>query len=156
MYYKRKNNKDLKYILSNLRAQDEHELRLVFGASWFDCIWSQMRKSKDCKIAYTNDGAPIAVFGVMAQGDIGIVGLFSTVDFEKEQKSFLVLGKKWIEDCEKRYRLLRNKVYSTNTKAIRWLKWLGFTVEANLGMGDKFLEFYKVCSIKKGKSQCVD
>lgn len=144
MYHKRKNNKDLKYILSNLREQDEHELKIMYGKDWFKLAWAIFRNLKGCRIAYKDNGCPVAVFGVVPRNDVGIIVMLSTSDIEKEQRSFLVQGKIWVASCEKKYNLLKNQVYSSNTKAIKWLKWLGFTVEENKGMGDKFLEFYKI------------
>jgi len=150
MYHKRKNNKDLKFILSNLREQDEHELSLIHGQDWFKQSWNIWKDLKGCRIAYKDDGTPVAIFGVLPNGDTGIIGFLSTADIENEQRSFLVQGKKWIKDCEKKYKLLKNYIYSSNTKAIKWLEWLGFEVEENRGMGDKFLLF------SKGELKCAE
>lgn len=143
MYHKRKNNKDLKYILSNLREQDEHELRLIHGQDWFKQSWNIWKNLKGCRIAYKDNGTPVAIFGVLPQKNVGIVGFLSTTDIEKEQRSFLMQGKKWIESFENEFEVLKNYVYSSNIKAIKWLKWLGFDVEENRGIGDKFLLFSK-------------
>lgn len=143
MYHKRKNNKDLKYILQNLREQDKNEVKLIYGENWFDKVWKDFKNLKTARIGYKNDNTPVVVFGVLPNGPVGIIGMLSTSDIEKEQKSFLVLGKKWVKSQGKKYKALENKVYSSNVKAIKWLKWMGFTVEKNLGLGDKFLKFYK-------------
>lgn len=148
MYHKRKNNKDLKHILSNLRYQDRKELELQNGKNWFATVYEVWKNMNGVRIAYLNDGTPISVFGVCRKGDIGIIGMLSTCDIEKERKSFLILGKEWVNSLD--YKLLINYVYSTNKLAINWLRWLGFNVQENRGLGNKFLRFYK------GDLTCVE
>lgn len=141
MYHKRKNNKDLKTVLSNLREADVKEMEMIYGKDWFKPVFDGWKKLKGARIGYTNDGIPIVICGTFTVGDIGYIGMLATQDIEKEQRSFLVQGKKWVDSHK--HKLLMNYVYSENKLAIKWLKWLGFTVETHYGLGNRFLLFYK-------------
>lgn len=141
MYHKRKNNKDLIYVLSNLREPDKKELQILFGDGWDERILKNWLSMNGVRIAYMDNGEPVAVFGVMQVGNIGSIGMLATNNIEKEIKSFLIQGKIWVDKQLKKYKTLVNFVYSENIKAIKWLKWLGFTVEEKQGVGDWFLKF---------------
>jgi len=147
MYHKRKNNKDLKTVLSNLRPHDAEELEILYGPNWFDTVYEGWKNLKGARIGYKNDGTPIVVCGIFTVGDVGYIGMLATQDIEKEQRSFLIQGKKWVNSHK--HKLLMNYVYSKNVLAIKWLKWLGFTVETHYGLGDSFLRFHK------GDLRCV-
>jgi hypothetical protein len=144
MYHKRKNNNDLIYVLSNLREPDIKELQLLMGDDWYNRVLKNWKQLSGVRIACLDNGKPVAIFGVMKVGDVGSVGMLATQDIEKELRSFLILGRKWVDVQLRKYNVLTNFVYSENTKAIRWLKWLGFSVENHSGIGDKFLRFQRV------------
>jgi hypothetical protein len=74
--------------------------------------------------------------------------MLSTQNIEKEQISFLRQAKDFINQSSKKFKILCNYVHADNTLAIKWLKWIGFTVESPkvIGLGKKeFLFFYKEC-----------
>ncbi len=145
MYHKRSNNKDLVYVLSNLRAADCHELEVLYGTSDLDMVIQHWKHYKGVRIACLDDGTPVAVFGLCVVSDkLAGVGFLATNDVEKELRSFLIKGRKWVDAQLKKYKKLANYVYSANTKAVKWLKWLGFEVENHSGIGEKFLYFSKV------------
>lgn len=144
MYHKRKNNKDLVSVLSNLRDADRQELEMLYGVGWYEHILKNWLKMNGVRIGYLEDGTPVMVCGVMKVGDIGSIGMLATRDVEKELRSFLILGRRWVDLQLKKYKKLANYVYSENTKAIKWLEWLGFDVEKHSGIGSKFLRFERV------------
>lgn len=141
MYNKRKNNKDLKTVLLNLREDDVEEMELIYGKDWFKPVFEGWKNLKGARIGYKNDGTPIVICGTFTVGDVGYIGMLATEDISKEQRSFLIQGKKWVDSHK--HKLLMNYVYSRNKLAIKWLKWLGFTVQTHYGLGDSFLLFYK-------------
>jgi hypothetical protein len=143
MFHKRKNNKDLEKVLRNLRSEDREELEMIYGPDWFKPVFDGWKKLKGARVAYTDDNTPICIFGVYTHGEVGFIGMLATQDIEKEQRSFLIQGKKWVEAHAKKHKVLMNYIYSKNKKAIKWLEWLGFSVEKHYGLGDSFLKFYK-------------
>lgn len=46
----------------------------------------------------------------------------------KYKYQFLGGGKRWISYLSSKYAVLTNTVLSTNKRALKWLKWLGFSV----------------------------
>jgi hypothetical protein len=146
VYSKPKNKKDLIFVLKNLRPADIKELKVIHGEDWFDIVSKSLLalKRQYCTIGYMDNGTPVLIGGINPlQNGIGVIWLLATLDVEKNQTSFLLATKKYFQKEEKKYKLLCNKVYSKNETAIKWLKWLGFTVEQHYGLGNKMLFFYK-------------
>ncbi|MFG1395868.1 hypothetical protein [Roseixanthobacter pseudopolyaromaticivorans] len=59
---------------------------------------------------------------------IGIVWMLGSDLIAKHQRDFLAHAKLWVEDQHQRYPLLTNMVDARNTRHIRWLEWMGFTM----------------------------
>lgn len=146
MHSKEKND-DYITVLSNLRKSDVEEIMANRGENWQETLLEQM-KDVDLRVAYTDDDTPIASYGVLEEGSIGVIWMLSTEDIIKEQKSFLEQAKEYIQEQEKKYKLLCNYVFRKNLKAIKWLKWLGFSFLEDPERPD-FLFFYR------GDLQCV-
>lgn len=91
---------------------------------------------------------PIALFGVVPdwrQKHRGIVWMLGTDQVEEIKVSMVRLGKVFIKRMLEEYPVLCNLVYEHNTKAIRWLKHMGFTVNREpsdaFSSGKKFYYF---------------
>jgi hypothetical protein len=72
------------------------------------------------------DGVPAAIGGVRD----GVVWLLTTDLVDKHQRRFLMEAKRQFEDVKPMYDRLYNWVDARNTRSIRWLKWMGFTLDA--------------------------
>ena len=111
-------------IAPHLRQQDIDEIHAV-------CEWPV-----DAAIAYSIahsekggaaliDGVPCAVFGV----NNGIIWLVATDEIARHSVAFFRHSRKIFNKLKQGYSLLENYVHVNNSLSLRWLKWLGFTIE---------------------------
>lgn len=77
------------------------------------------------------DGEPVCVFGV-AQASIlsteGMPWMVGTTRLPFLKRSFVAGSRAVVAEMRRRFPVLRNFVDARNSHAIRWLKWLGFTI----------------------------
>ncbi len=121
----------LEYVICRLRKDDELEMICEFGEDYFTPLIDECL-TPEVKIMLGKDGFPIGLFGVreISKGlGIAEVCLLVTDDFKFYLKDFLIQGKAQIEKWRKKYYRLENLVYKHNTKALRWLKIFGFSLE---------------------------
>jgi hypothetical protein len=75
---------------------------------------------------------PLCVMGIVdthfLQPGIGSPWLIGTVALSGHKKAFLRETRRWFAEIRKPYSLLFNYVDAEYSGAIRWLRWLGFTV----------------------------
>ena len=77
------------------------------------------------------DGAPFCMFGVCAASRLcrhGIPWLLGGTQIEANAVGFLRRSKSCLREVRQEYGILSNFVDARNLAAIRWLKWLGFTI----------------------------
>jgi len=94
------------------------------------------------------DGTPVAVFGLVIPDVLtghGHPWMLGTVDIDKNKKLLLVnsrrVVRKMLEICPH----LSNQVYTKNHQSIRWLRWLGFTIDnehPHPETGERFYDFH--------------
>ena len=111
-------------IAPHLRQQDIDEIHAA-------CDWS-VEAAIAYSIAHSEkggatliDGKLAAVFGV----NNGIIWLVATDDIAAHPVAFFRLSRRIFNNLKEGYSLLENYVHVNNTLSIRWLKWLGFTIE---------------------------
>ena len=83
--------------------------------------------------AYVIDGAPVAAWGVVADSLMGAVGrpwLLTTVEVERHRRLFLVETRRGWQAMRPMFRRWENCVDDRYGRAMRWLAWLGFTLDA--------------------------
>lgn len=121
----------LEYVICRLRKDDEQEMICEFGENYFDSLMKEYL-TPEVKIMLDKDGFPIGLFGIREiSTGVGIaeVCLLVTDDFKFYLKDFLVQGKVQIKKWRKKYYRIENFVYKHNTKALKWLKFFGFSLE---------------------------
>ncbi len=77
------------------------------------------------------DGVPVCIWGVVHDSIIGPIGtpwMVATTALDKYARVFIRRCKEEALKSFEGYALLENYVHTKNTKAIQWLKWLGFSV----------------------------
>jgi hypothetical protein len=119
-------------VAKNLRAQDFDEVfdatgKVPFGSIVEDWIMSSRRW-----IVLNKYNKAVAVLGVRPKtmfSDIGIPWLLGTKGLDKMKKFFVKYSKMIIEEIKKGFKLLLNFVDKRYLKAVRWLRWCGFTIE---------------------------
>lgn len=77
------------------------------------------------------DGEPVCVFGV-ARGSLlsgeGWPWMIGTDRLPFRGRAFLEGSREVVAEMRRRFPVLRNFVDERNYRAVRWLKWLGFTI----------------------------
>lgn len=144
-------------------AQPQHIAAIAARARPADIaeLWAQARATpaqcmvlglSQARVVHTAllDGVPVAMFGVTPDGPgEGTPWMVATtaLDALTTQRALLRLSRPMVDAWMADFRLLFNTVDDRNTSAKRWLRWLGFTVDAAepLGCdGELFCPFYRV------------
>jgi hypothetical protein len=90
-----------------------------------------MKNSRKVVVVYDDD-TPLAILGIVLRdflSGVGVPWLLSTEQALKHKRQFLELSPPVIEEMMSMCSRLVNYVHVDNKLSIRWLKWLGFTVE---------------------------
>lgn len=146
---------DIKYILDNLRKEDEQELFFQLGIDWKNKMLEYSR-GKTFKVLYgmntLKEKVPIAMGGFSElspkEPNIACVWLLSTIFVSKNKKLFFKELKRELKEAEKKYNIMYNFIYKSNNEAKGWLKNLGFKFDnpkpKNLLVKEEFEFFYKL------------
>jgi hypothetical protein len=113
----------------NIREQDELEVRLSHGMSGLEAVLDSYIESDICMAIEGDNGQPVGITGVC--GDrIWLLGTYALTATKNHRRELCIYGREWVDYClEETGGPIGNHVYSKNTASIRWLKFLGFTVE---------------------------
>ena len=116
-------------VAENLREEDELEVHLSHCMAGREAVIESWAYSEVVRGMLTDDGQACGLCGVVGQR-IWMLGTDRLTENRKARWQLCVEGRKWVDNClEELDRPLFNQVYSKNHESIRWLKYLGFTVE---------------------------
>lgn len=133
----------LEYIQQNMREADREELWAAYHMDPAHSLQISMLCSTRCWTGLI-DGVPICMFGVVPASLVESVGrpwMIGTPAVEKFDRIFLKHCHEVVKNMASEYKTLYNFVDLRNKKAIRWLKWLGFTMEEPAPFGPFNLPF---------------
>lgn len=139
---------DVDYIVQNIREDDRRELE-ANGFSVPDGLQVSVDGSTHMITGIDKDGNPAFIMGARKEkyGNTAVIWLLGTDAIEKEPKTFLLNSKPTLETL---YELVGvttfyNFVWKHNHLHVRWLKWLGFTLQPQdeEGPHKDFIFFYK-------------
>lgn len=102
----------------------------VFGDAWVGIL----------------DGSPICAFGVVpisASTGWGAPWMVGTVRLDRHARGFLSASREVVAELLAHWPRLTNYVDARNTRAIRWLKWLGFAFQPAEPWGADGLPFHR-------------
>ena len=132
----------ISYVLENLRQEDKKEMVIEFGNHWKEIIFCRAVQSEIYGIVDEKEKI-LGFFGIKGINEkYAQVCLLSTDDLSKQGFIFLKKAKRIVAEWNKRYSTLYNFVYKENKQAIKWLRWLGFTLSE---IDNDRMYFYKVC-----------
>ena len=151
--------KDIKAMRGKLRYEDFLELKRRSGDDPYKVLVHSYRSSE---VAYTGlvDGEIACVFGVAQSSLIGSQAQIWLLSTEVMMKAPVAVARKTRNELTRLlvvYDYLDNYVDASYARCIRWLKWLGFTVEApqRLGVnGAEFCHFYIGAELGDQKQKC--
>lgn len=115
----------------HVREADRRELWAGWRSRPEDSLRHGVERSSHCFTAFVNL-QPICMVGVVPEsllGATGVVWLIGTDALEDHQLGFLRRCRPHLGKIRSMYSYLHNYVSAENAAALRWLKWLGFTVQ---------------------------
>ncbi len=134
------------YIADHVRPADADEL-------WASCMMTPLEAMKfgmergDKSYTGFHHGVPVCMWGVSLQSFIGMVGvpwMVATSHLDNGAAiPFLRLSKAMLLELSDGYDILQNYVDCRNTRAIRWLKYMGFSMQEPQEYGLLKLPFHK-------------
>ena len=100
-------------------------------------------------MSYTGlaDGKVLAIFGlgtVTMLSNITIPWMLTSNEIFSHTFVFLRYSKMWIEEIRKQYPLLVNYIDGRYIGAIKWARWLGFTIGPALPLGPDKVLFHRI------------
>ena len=117
--------------LEGIRPEDEAELWAASMSLPLPVMLRGLKLSTDTWVGLA-DGVPFCMVGVAPYSLIGSKGvpwMVGTVQLDRHAKAFLKACRPVLETILRQFSTLENWVDARNTKAIRWLRWMGFQVE---------------------------
>ena len=145
--YVKPNAELLQYVEDNMREIDKLECREMSGNSPIDALNKGIELSQYATVVVI-DNEPCAVVGlsiVSAVNGLGVPWLLATESAVRNKRVFVNNAKQGVDDMRTVCPNLVNYVHEDNKLSIRWLKWMGFTIEESqpLGFnGAMFRRFY--------------
>lgn len=117
-----------------LRERDKTEaLNIRGGDDEGMALYDSYVLSRTCRTVIINE-VVVAMFGVVPHSiysSDGSVWFLASDQVDEERKAFARISKNEVNAMCEKYSRLTNFVDADNKKSIRWLKWLGFTVDPN-------------------------
>lgn len=136
---------DIEDIAADARQADLDEIEEGCGVAIREALLLGWHSSVAPMVIAWGD-VPLAAFGEVSHSPgagIGLPWLVSTNAIEKHARPFLRICKPLVQQMLERHIQLINFVDARNLAAIRWLEWLGFTMEEAAPYGPHGLPFRK-------------
>lgn len=136
---------DLEFIAENMDPADVAEVWAMGRKTPLEALVASTKVSRETFVGLV-DGEPICAFGIgqrTLMDNVGIPWLLGTPEIRKHPRPFLRVSKNWIERAAQDYVRLENWVDVRHTRAVKWLKWLGFTLEEPTPFGPDRMMFHR-------------
>ena len=121
----------IQFIADNMRAEDVIEVYAAGRHTPIEALEMSMKNSRRSVVVYDDD-IPLAILGIVLRdflSGVGVPWLLSTEQALKHKRQFLELSPPVIQEMLDMCPKLVNYVHADNKLSVRWLKWLGFTIE---------------------------
>lgn len=121
----------LLHVLEHITPEDAAEVQ----ASGIDPLESFMFGAKHSTILGTvvKDGTePVAIFGCLPDPNhlhTGVPWMVATPEFRRHPRDGMALSRQVVDQMQAAFPKLHNLVHDQHITAIRWLSWLGFTID---------------------------
>lgn len=122
-----------------LRPIDVIEVASMSGRSPRSVLRSGVRFGEVARSVFIG-GEPVCMFGVVRNGafsDEGTIWMLGTEAIRKNSFKFLRNCADQVKDMVSGFSKVANLCHADNKTTLRWLKWLGFTIEAAKPQGKK-------------------
>ena len=134
---------DIAPIAAIARAADVDEMQACAGATIEQALQLGLEHSLRAWVIEA-DGVPLAAAGdTMAGIGVGVPWMVTTQHIVRNRRGFLCASRAVLDDALTRHFQLVNYVDARNNAAIRWLSWLGFSIDDPVPYGAQGLPFHK-------------
>ncbi len=141
---------DVYDLAPRLRLADVEEIHDAAGLTALSALEFSFKNAIEVNSMIADDGEIIGMFGVNPTADplLASAWMLCSDRLPEFKKEFLPQSLEWVKETNDKYPILFNYVAKSNLKAIRWLKYLGFTfvqLIEHYGYGQKpFYEFVRI------------
>lgn len=135
----------VRMVADTMRQADADEVNASHGHTPLQSLQSGLRVS-DFAVVVMINGDPVAIFGLSKCNPItgsGVPWLLSSESALEHKREFLIQSPKVIKQMLQICPYLFNFVHTDNRTSIRWLRWLGFTIEDPVPFGKKRELFHR-------------
>jgi hypothetical protein len=122
-------------IARMLRQQDQREVFFSHGMTGEDAVLSSWRCADFCRCIDGDDGSAVGICGVTGGRTIWLLGTDGLLATASHRRQFLRGARRWVDDLMTDHPLLENWALWSNRDTLRWLQWLGFTIDTPQPMG---------------------
>lgn len=139
----------IQFIADNMRDEDAAEVMAVGNMTPWQAIDISIKTSHFSTVG-TVDGTPVAIFGLSVHNIVtgeGSPWMLCSRQALDHKRGFFTDTPQAVEAMLNICPKLSNYVHVNNKLSIRWLKWLGFTIEEPIPYGvngELFHPFYMV------------
>ena len=136
----------VRHVVRNIRPIDRVESLAFYGKEPEEMIAETLENSRLAWVGLL-DGEPVVAFGCACYDTLestGVPWLFGTPKLERCAKTFVRMSKPYLAAIINCHLRLTNCVDVRNELAIKWLRWLGFTVEPAAPAGYFGLPFHRI------------
>lgn len=151
MLVRRAREEDAAELARTLRRADLREIEASSGEDPLVVLSRGVAASAPCRAVADGRGRPVALFGVVPDArapDVGLVWLLASERLAEHPFFVLRRSREWVEELQRRYRVLWNYIDARNELHLRWLLWCGFAplrrVERHGVEGRPFYEVERV------------
>ena len=133
------------YVASNIAQEDRAETLVMGFSTPLEALRRSAQASRDTRAGIVA-GHPLVIVGVAQEtltSDVGHPWMLGTREVPSHARAVMEGSREVITQYLQWYRLLYNIVDARHTRAVRWLRWLGFTIEPAQPLGPKRALFHK-------------
>lgn len=127
-----------------MRQADVEEVWAITRDTPYTALRRSVLGSRDPKTGLA-DGRVVCMFGVAncsLLGDVGHPWLLASDELPQHFRAFLRRNREYVKRIRQVYPVMRNYVDARNLLAVRWLRWLGFSIYDAQPMGPDQLPFH--------------
>jgi len=143
---------DLEIVAANMREADKQEAIAMAACGPLEALRKSVALSHESVVARVG-GEPVCIYGLgfgSVTGGMARPWLMGTQAVEWHCLTFLRANKRIVRDWSERYDL-ENYVDARHTMSIRWLRWLGFKLDAAEPFGPFGYPFHRFEMLKGAK-----
>lgn len=130
-------------LAPNLREADIAECWASFRHTPLEALLRSLSVSRDARSGIV-DGEVVCMFGVGTTTLLSLQGspwLLGSDQIKRHARIFLPQSRLYVAEMHRRFPVLKNFVDARNAVTLRWLRWLGFRIDAPVPFGPDRLPF---------------